>query len=283
MPWTWATFLIASIAITGFGIPLSGFFSKDAILHGVHSSALQGYQWVGPTAWAIGLATAFCTAFYMGRLYLLTFEGKRAPDARAPHAHESAWAMRLPLVVLAALSVLGALYGVPTMRTSEGWQTVMENFLYPVFFTARRLALAHGTVKLAHEGSLIAAWALAWVIALVGGGLAGFLYLRYFPSARAARALRFPLLVRWARNKFYVDELYEWVIVRPIKLISFVLYKVVDTLLIDTLAVRGTAWVTARVGSVLRYTQSGDAQSYAAVMALALLSGAAYALFQVLR
>jgi len=283
MPWTWATFLIASIAISGFLIPLSGFFSKDAILHGVHSSALKGYAWVSPTVWEIGLVSAFCTAFYIGRLYLLTFEGKRAPDARVPHAHEADWVMRLPLVILAALSVLGIFYGIPLIHTSAGWETVMENFLSPVFVTARQLTRLFGTVKVEHEGSLLAAWAETWVIALAGGGLAGFLYLKYFPSPHRAPLPAERTVLHWARHKFYVDELYELLIVKPVRLASFVLYKVVDTLLIDTIAVRGTAWVTARLGSLLRYLQTGDTQSYAAVMVLALLGWAAYALFQVLR
>ncbi len=284
MRWTWATFLIASIAITGFAIPLSGFFSKDAILQGVHASALSGYAWVSPTVWAIGLFTALCTAFYMGRLYLLTFEGTRPRDARVPHAHESEWPMTVPLVILAALSVLGALYGIPLMQTSSGWETVMENFLSPVFLTARQLARWHGSVATEHEGGLVAAWVQAWVIALAGGAAAGYLYLKYFPSSRRAPAPAFTRTVLgWARRKFYVDELYDLLIVRPIKFISLVLYKVVDTLLIDTVAVRGTAWVTARAASLLRYVQTGDVQSYAAVMALALMGGAAYALFQVLR
>ena len=84
-------------------------------------------------------------------------------------------------------------------------------------------------------------------------------------------------------NKFYVDEVYEFLVIRPVKYLSFILFKVVDSLVIDTVAVRGTAWVTARVGSALRYVQTGDAQAYAAVMALALLGGAVYALIQVLQ
>jgi NADH-quinone oxidoreductase subunit L len=86
-----------------------------------------------------------------------------------------------------------------------------------------------------------------------------------------------------AQNKFYVDEFYELVVIRPVKFVSFLLFRVVDALLIDTVMVRGTAWVTTRVGSALRYVQTGDAQAYAAVMALALLGGVVYALIQVLQ
>ena len=84
-------------------------------------------------------------------------------------------------------------------------------------------------------------------------------------------------------NKWYVDEAYDFFIIRPFKFLSFIFFKVVDELVIDTIGVRGTAWVTAQTGSLLRYVQTGNAQNYAAVMALALLCGVGYALFQVLR
>ena len=98
------------------------------------------------------------------------------------------------------------------------------------------------------------------------------------PAPAFARSVR-----RFTQNKFYVDEAYEFLVIRPVKNVSAILYKLVDTLLIDTVAVRGTAWVTARLGSALRYVQTGDAQAYAAVMALALLGGAVYALILVLK
>ncbi len=99
MKWTWVTFLIATLAITGI-VPLSGFFSKDAILHAVHGTTLHGLRArAEAVVGVLGLLAALGTAFYMARLYLLTFEGERAKDARVPHAHESGPAMTLPLVV----------------------------------------------------------------------------------------------------------------------------------------------------------------------------------------
>jgi NADH-quinone oxidoreductase subunit L len=284
MKWTHATFLISTFAITGI-IPLSGFFSKDAILHGIHSTTLVAYPWVNKTVWVMGLITAGCTAFYMVRVYWLTFQGKRASHAKVPHAHESDWPMTLPLVILAALAVIFVFQGIPFMPTREGLQTVMENFLSPVFLTTNYVAQTSGFTKVhAAEGLPWAAWVEAWCIALGGGALSLFAYTRFFPNwgpkpvpwvARMAR--------RAAQQKFYVDEVYDFVVVRPLKFLSFVFYKVVDTLLIDTVAVRGTAWVTSQVGAALRYAQTGDVQSYAAVMAMALVGALAYALFQVLQ
>jgi NADH-quinone oxidoreductase subunit L len=292
MKWTWGTFLVATLAITGI-VPLSGFFSKDAIFHGVHHNHLHGIEWLSGAAYYVGLLIAACTAFYMTRLYLLTFEGKRSPEARVAHAHESAWHMTLPLVVLSVLSVVSLVYALPLVSTNvtspDGTRTlvtqpVMENFLGPVFGAARDIAGAAKTAVLDTSTPTLFDYLKAWLVALAGGAAAAFMYLRFFP-ARAGQPA--PAWARTARrvalNKFYVDELYELAIIRPVKFLSFILFRVVDALVIDTVAVRGTAWVTARVGSALRYVQSGDAQAYAAVMAIALLGGVAYALIQVLQ
>jgi NADH-quinone oxidoreductase subunit L len=238
----------------------------------------------------MGLLAAACTAFYMTRLYILTFEGERAKDARIPasQVHESHWPMTVPLIVLAGLSIVALLYGIPMVHPSgseEGhFEPVMGNYLKPVFFTAERLHSVADTFEVSHEGSLLFSWILAWVIALAASAAAVWAFTKYFPARAGQPAPAFAPKIRKATHEqFYVDWFYDRVFVRSFKLISFVFYKVVDALMIDTLMVRGTAWVTSRAGSVLRYFQTGDAQSYAAVMALALLGGVAYALLSVLR
>ncbi|MFZ5468688.1 MAG: NADH-quinone oxidoreductase subunit L [Myxococcota bacterium] len=285
MKWTTATFAVATLAITGI-VPLSGFFSKDAILHGVHSTVLVAYPWVGKLAWGLGLGTTAATAFYMSRLFLLTFTGPRAKEARTLRPHESGLAMVLPLVLLAFGSVVLFVQGIPFMEsTTRGpKQTVMENFLAPVFYTAQTIAARAGTLHIEHASGLPwGAWGLAWVVALAGGATALALYKKFFP-AWAGQPV--PALARtaqtWTRNKFYVDEAYDFLIVKPLKFVAFILYKVVDALLIDTVLVRGVAWVTAQTGALLRYVQTGDAQSYAAVMVLALAGALAYVLLRVL-
>jgi NADH-quinone oxidoreductase subunit L len=285
MRWTWATFAIATLAITGI-VPLSGFFSKDAILHGIHLTKFpEGLSWVPTFVWGLGLLVAMCTAFYMTRLYILTFEGKRASDAKIAHAHESAPPMTLALTVLAVLSVVASVYAWPLMGHGEHKEPVMENFLSPVFATTRavvrtNLGLPNHPLVATEHGGMLMAYLQAWIIALVGGGAAAFLYLRFFPSRAGQPTPSFARGLRTvAQRKFYVDELYELLVIKPIKGASFFFYKVVDGLVIDTLAVRGTAWVTYRAGSLLRYFQTGDVQSYAAVMVLAVLCGVAYAFF----
>jgi NADH-quinone oxidoreductase subunit L len=234
-------------------------------------------------AYWMGVVSAGCTAFYMVRLYWLTFEGKRSKDARVPHAHESSPAMTVPLVILAVLSIVFALHGLPLMpsaRGGEAKQVVMENFLDPVFRTTYKLVEETKYVTLAEEKGLPwGVWAQAWLIAIGSGALAWFLYSRIFPAKKGQPdGGLLALTKKLTFNKFYVDEVYNAVLIRPTVALSKGLYKVIDAIIIDTVGVRGTAWLTARTGAVLRYFQTGDAQSYAAVMALALAGGLIWAL-----
>ncbi|MBS1151169.1 MAG: NADH-ubiquinone oxidoreductase chain [Myxococcaceae bacterium] len=284
---TWIAFAVATLAITGI-VPLSGFFSKDAILHGLHTHELEGYPHVLHYVWYVGLAAALSTAFYMTRLYLLTFEGDRAPDARIPHAHESDASMTGVILVLAGLSVAAVAHGIPFMdnvRMGGPKQTLMENFLSPVFATSQALVSRTANVKLPSLEEQMklpwGAWGMAWAIALLGGLAAVILYTRVLKRGQVLTG-PWAFLQKLSLNKFYFDEAYDLAIVRPIKFVSFVFFKVIDSMLIDTVAVRGTAWVTLRVGSMLRYFQSGDAQGYAAVMALALAVGLGWALLRIL-
>ncbi|MBI3182695.1 MAG: NADH-quinone oxidoreductase subunit L [Myxococcales bacterium] len=284
MKWTWATFGVATVAITGV-LPLSGFFSKDAILHGAHSATLLAYPGLTRVVWLLGLATAACTAFYMFRLYLLVFEGERARDAKLPEekVKESGRAMTVPLVVLAVLSVGLVFHGLPLPYGGGQLRPMMEDYLSPVFRTSQLIFRETRVLEVHSEPSLpYGAWLTALLLAWAGLLLALYFYRKLFPSWAGKPAPALAKAIRtFAQNKFYVDEAYELLLVRPVKFLSFISYKVVDSLLIDALAVRGTAWVTLRVGAALRYLQSGDVQSYAAVMALALAAGIAYVLIRV--
>jgi NADH-quinone oxidoreductase subunit L len=287
MPATQLTFLIATLTITGVA-PFSGFFSKDGILHGLHTTTISHYPHVLTWVWVMGMLTALCTAFYMTRLYFLAFEGPRAPDAQIPaeQVHESGLAMVGPLVVLAILSIVFFAQGIPFMenaRLGGPKQTVMENFLTPVFRTADAFVSNSAVLRFEHhEGPPISAWVQAWITALFGAGVAFFLYR---PGGAFRPGKPFPAALKpirhWARNKFYVDEVYEAFLIRPVKNAAFVFFKVIDQLIIDTVGVKGAAWVTQRAGSMLRYFQTGDAQTYAAAMVLALAGCVVWALMQV--
>jgi NADH-quinone oxidoreductase subunit L len=161
----------------------------------------------------------------------------------------------------------------------------MENFLYPTFAPALQIVSRTASIKwppLEEQMHLPwAGWIQAWVLAVLAGGAAYYLYTMRWKRGHELKGLGAEAQ-KLSLNKFYFDELYDAVIVKPIKTVSFLFFKVIDSVLIDTIAVRGTAWVTVRLGSMLRYFQSGDAQGYAAVMALALAAGLGWALLKVL-
>jgi NADH-quinone oxidoreductase subunit L len=283
MPWTTACFFIATLAITGI-VPLSGFFSKDDILHGALHARVTGYPWLGPVVYALGSFGALCTAFYMARAYLLTFTGERSKDARVPHAHESGWVMVAPLVILAGGSVVLLVWGVPNVMKLIGGpaQTIMEAFLHPVFFVSLDMGNKAHTLLPELESSPWLGFGIALLLAWAGGGAAYYFYKRFFP-ARVGKPVApfFAWVHSFTEHKFYVDEVYD-VFYGFIKYLSIGLFRIVDEGIIDGLLVGGTAWVTARIGSALRYIQTGDVQTYAAMMAVGLLAGVGYALFEVL-
>ena len=269
MPQTWFSFLIATLAITGV-VPLSGFFSKDAILHFAHGAHLAGHEEIGHVVYYVGSLAAFCTAFYMFRLYFLVFEGE-ARSEEAKNAHESGRAVTWVLFVLAIFSAVGFVWGFPTwpfaLEGPHGHEPIFQNFTSPIFHTANQLLHvdpAHG-----HEG-LLTAYLIAWVIALAGFGLAFVLY------QRNAIAKLAPMFQKGAgkavydvvANKFYVDEIYDALIVKPFRGLCFVVWQVVDVFAIDTLGVKLTATLVDMTGKSLRYVQNGDVQRYAAVMAI---------------
>ena len=257
MPWTFWTFLIATLAICGFP-PLSGFFSKDEILfqavvspHG--SAGLWLFLWVG----------AAVTSFYMFRLVFVTFFG----DARDPHlhdhAHESPAVMTVPLVLLALGAALVGFLGIP-----ESWglgHNLFERFLEPVVGKPEHGTHVSHTMEMVFVG-------LSILAALIGLFLAGWFYLRDkgIPSRIAET---FPVVYRVVYNKYYVDELYDFLFVRPIHWLSVkVLWKIMDAGIVDDGMVNGTARFFQASARKLRRLQVGDVQSYAFAMAVGILA-----------
>jgi NADH-quinone oxidoreductase subunit L len=259
------TFAIATVAITGI-LPISGFFSKDEILaRALNTRSFDfltlGWQgprlaFLAPTIYLLGTLTAFITSFYMWRCYLLTFEGEyRGPPE--VHPHEAPWVMTLPLWVLAALSVVGALIVLPG-NLPFTW----EHFTEGVFARTRGGPPAERLPE-------IVAYLIALVVAWAGFGAAWSLYApqrALTGDERLARAL--PGARKALVAKLYVDELYDRVIVKPLWGTARALWRVVDATLIDGLLVNGPAQLVAAVGSVARRFQNGDVQRYAAVTAL---------------
>jgi len=260
MPGTAWTFLVATFAITGI-VPLSGFFSKDAILASAlfaHNPMTAAYPWVGVAAYAMGTLAAAGTAFYMMRLFALAFAGAPRTEA-ARHAHESSPVMTVPLWILALLSVVALVLGLP----GEGsWGEVFKRFTDPTFAPANaRLG----------QGGHHAAWPflVAWAVAAVFGGLGWSMYAGALRGVPERLAFRFHGLYQLTLDKFRVDELYDAVVVTPLQKTAHALWRVVDAFLIDGLLVNGTARTVAAFGNVFRVLQNGNAQRYAAVIAVA--------------
>jgi NADH-quinone oxidoreductase subunit L len=258
IPQTAFVFLVAVIAISGFP-PFSGFFSKDEILVAAYASHVPGHAWL----YALGLFTAGLTAFYMWRLCFVVFCGEsRAPADVRDHVREpSSWVVK-PLWVLALLAFAGGLIGIP--QVYGDWFHVesshsLNNFLAPLMPAGEPHHLDHATeYRLALQ---------AIGIALFGAVCAWWLYVRHTEiPARLAERLRglHSLLL----NKYWIDEIYDAIVVRPlVRLSDAVLFRVVDAGLIDTVAVNGTAHgIRAVAAHGLKYLQSGLAQGYVIMM-----------------
>ena len=247
--YTYATMLIATLAIAGIP-PLAGFFSKDAILFGAFT--IPG----GHPLYALGLLTALLTSFYMFRLIFLTFHGKPRYDEHKVHVHESPWSMLGPLVVLAILSVVGGWIAAPAFWGGPDYFT---NFLGPVFGSHEG---AEALSEAAAHSLEITLAVVAVVSALVGLAVAWWLYLKS-PGKADGIAKSLKPAYTTLLNKYYVDELYAAVVVKPLLWISTnVLWKVADVGIIDG-AVNGIAHETTALGEGVRHTQSGNTRSYA--------------------
>ncbi len=220
MPVTYWTFLIAALAIAGVP-PLAGFVSKDEILWRSFSSPLG--HW---TFWLVGTITAALTAFYMFRLVFLAFHGE-SRVAHDVHPHESPASMAQPLIALAVLSVIGGWIGWPRTLGGGAW---FEHFLRPVFEHAdQTLALSAGEHSAGLEYGLMA---VSIIVGLLGILLAYQWYIKS-PERPERWKARFAGLYNLVLNKYWVDELYDTVIVRPIVGLGRVVYRGFDLAVID--------------------------------------------------
>ena len=264
MPWTFATMGIATLAIAGIPPP-AGFWSKDEILWQAYNAS-----WV---YWLIGVITAFITSFYMFRLMYMTFGGEyRGAAGQGAHGHnahghddhshgdghghsephESPWAMLGPLVVLALLSVVGGFLG---------YGNHFEHFLDPVFHAGDVIAQEASP----EAGKSMLEYLLMGVsagVAFLGWCLAYLLYSRR-PQLPARIAASLGGLYQAVSNKYYVDELYAALFVKPlIDGSTTILWHGVDQGVIDA-TVNGSADAARHVSDTARHMQSGNLRSYA--------------------
>jgi NADH-quinone oxidoreductase subunit L len=248
--WTYITMLTATLAIAGFP-PLAGFFSKDSIL----LSAYQNDNG-GKILYGVGLFTALLTSFYMFRLIFLTFFGKQRYDEHHVHVHESPKSMLVPLMILAVLSLVGGWLAAPAFWGGTDYFT---KFLEPVFAGG---AIEAATTEAAAHALEIPLAVIAVITATIGLLVAWWLYLKK-PEKPAELAKSMKGAYTTLLNKYYVDELYAAVVVKPLLWLStHVLWQTIDVQMIDG-AVNGIARGTSEVGDGVRQAQSGNTRSYA--------------------
>ena len=246
LPITYFTFLIGCIAIAGIP-PFSGFFSKDAILL---SAFLKS-----PILYGVALFTALLTAFYMFRMFFLTFGGTfRGTDEQKHHLHESPLAMTLPLMVLAVLSVIGGWVGIPELFLHDGERLI--EFLSPVIPVVEGHAISHSTEY------LLMGLSTALVLSVIF-----FAWTRYRQYRSEESSAPFARLLE---NKWYVDELYQTAIVQPLHrfggwLRSFFEPKIVDGL------IQGVGRSIRYISQQIRLLQSGQTGNYALWMVISIV------------
>ena len=245
---TFPTMLIGSLALSGIP-PFAGFYSKDLIL----SMAFQDGM-IGHVFWIIGVVTAMMTAFYSFRLIFMVFSGKErfSHDGHHGHApHESPLVITIPLLCLAALAVVA------------GWLGERYDV---IGYLAQDMTIPHAVGK--PELSESALKTISVMAGVIGILIAFVMYGR--PSELPQSLSRmFQPFFRFSQNKWYFDELYDLVFVRPTIFLSHLLWVEVDKGVIDT-AVNGVASFCRFSGAAMRRIQTGQIQNYALVMALGL-------------
>ncbi|MBC7387307.1 MAG: NADH-quinone oxidoreductase subunit L [Cryobacterium sp.] len=282
MPVTFVTFLVGWVAICGLP-PFSGFFSKDEILWNAFASP-HGSKLL----WVVGAVTAAMTAFYMTRMFYLTFMGKPrfdeskmggAHDSHAAHGHddhaghghadhghapqgvhESPATMTIPLVVLAILSIVGGFIGIPHMSWLEEWLEPVIPAHDPATFTA-----GHTTEYLLMGVSTL--------IAILSIAYAWKTYTNL--KEASARKARHAKLHETLEHKWYVDEAYESAVIQPIYEMSVKLWKNVDVAVIDRV-VLGFGRVSEWTGQAARTAQTGSIQVYAVMILIGLALSLGY-------
>jgi NADH-quinone oxidoreductase subunit L len=263
LPVTYRTFVVGSLALAGIPV-FAGFFSKDEILAAAAASGMP-LHWL---FWGVGWITAGLTAFYMFRAVHLTFDGTfRGTHEQEHHLHESPPVMTVPLIVLAVGAVVAGWIEIPLIRGGD-W---FHRFLEPVVAT---ISAIEGGATREHE--LGTPTEAILIVLSVGLALAGILLARslYGGDGGAERGLafeeRYPTLHRLLANKWYVDELYDALVVRPLYGLSWVFYRVVDMLVVDG-SIRAGAAVTRASGDLGSLTTTGNVRNYALYFFLGVL------------
>ena len=264
LPVTYLTMMIGTIAIAGLP-PFSGFFSKDEILAHVYEN--------NKIFWLIAVIGAMFTAFYMFRMMYLTFNGNfRGTTEQEHHLHESPASMTVPLIVLAILSALGGLIGIPEVFGGSHW---LAGFLAPVF-EASASKSAHLSLDHTTEYILMAVSVGVAIIAML------YAYNRYIKQAHvpANEITERSGLARLSYNKFFIDEIYDALITRPLNSLSGFFFRTVDKAGIDGL-VNGFGRGAVEASKTFRLLQSGMVGFYIFMMVAGILALLVYSMYKI--
>jgi NADH-quinone oxidoreductase subunit L len=269
LPHTRWTFLIFCLAIAGI-FPFAGFWSKDAILAGAHAAVwpvgdnpggLERFfaDHSGHMLYGLLLLTAGCTSFYMFRLYFLVFSGEfRGTHEQEHHLHESPPAMTVVLWILAIGSIVSGLVGIPEPVAALGGESLAH---YGNLFGQWLTPVMIEQVRPESAGEFGVAAGIATLVSLAGIGAAYALYGQGISERVKTLVASIEPLRKVVYDKYYVDEFYDLVIVRPLRFIAYMLWKVADTFLIDGV-VNLTGYIASFLGRAVKFIQNGDVQRY---------------------
>ncbi|MCP4583244.1 MAG: NADH-quinone oxidoreductase subunit L [candidate division Zixibacteria bacterium] len=256
IPHTYKVFLVGTLAISGIPL-LSGFFSKDEILWKAFEQGNVYY-------WLMGVIAAILTAFYMFRLLYMTFYGKsRVSKDAAKHLHESPWVMLLPLYILAVLAIFGGYVGLPEVMGGGAW---FDHFLDPVIASVG----AHGGEAHHYSHAFEYMFISFSIIAAAIGIIFATMYYIKNPNKPKRLAEKFSGLYKLLLNKYYIDEVYDYLIIKPMYVISLIFWKIFDVRMVDG-TVNGVAEFFGNLSERFRVLHTGYVRNYA----LSFLIGAA--------
>ena len=252
LPITYITFFVAVLAISGIP-PFAGFFSKDEIL-----AAAFAYS---PAVWMVALIASLLTVFYMFRLLYLVFFGvsRFGKAANSHHVHEAPRSMAIPLAVLAVLSIIGGFANIPGALFGNTW---LSGYLKPVFDAA-----GNTSAHLSHVTEYMLMAIVLGTTALV----IAFAYVRFVKKAKIPAEDRHLIgVARVVYRKYYIDEIYDYVIVRPLFMLSRFSDRVIETLAIDKL-VNTIGHALTGASSLFRSIQTGSIGFYIFVMVVSII------------
>lgn len=254
LPITFATFLIGVLAISGIP-PFAGFFSKDEILANAFA--------YNPIVWGLALFASLLTVFYMFRLLYLTFFGDVRANAHAmSHIHESPKSITIPLICLAVLSIVGGFMGVPEVLGGSHW---LNSFLSPVFAQSKTLVESHHHLDHSTEYALMGT-VIALTLVVIAGAYVKYIKNKHVPVAEANLSGGAKLLA----NKYYVDELYNAIIVKPLYWLSSFFDIFIERLGIDKI-VNAFGGSVVEGGKITRLTQNGSIGYYIFLMVIGIV------------